>query len=165
MASGNIIPLHTVKWNTYCLQHRCRSRQVLVSAKDFALISPNLPETSSNFLCEYFLLHKSWRLILGWPPKQKVFMWFCNRWAPFFKIKHFCPYFQSLPRFPGILRRFSWIFLDFARVFRDFRQIKTSGGELAPLHDGILHHWPAKPDSKYTVRNILPLPSKCNLTI
>jgi len=54
MATGKIIHLHTLKRNTYCLQHRCRSMQILGSAKDFVRISPNLPEVFGQLFVRIF---------------------------------------------------------------------------------------------------------------
>ena len=68
----------------------------------FAWISPNLPE---KLLCDFWLQifsHKDHEdLLLVWPPRRDVHVFFCKRWPPFMPgffpaFQGFCPDFQQV---------------------------------------------------------------------
>ena len=87
------------------LQHRCRSTHILGVRSIFARIYPNLPENVWAIFCA---LHED-RILDDL--QKNVFMWL---WVPFSQIKarrapFLLAFLGSLPRFSGILRRFSQI--------------------------------------------------------
>ena len=120
--------------------------QFSVVRKTFARISPNcerflleffptVPKRekfSGNFLFEYFLPHRSWRLF--WNDLQRHFFKSNNIG------RHFCPYFQEIcPDFMGFCEHFQWFCSyfyrfcpDFWRSCQDLWQMKTFEGALAP---------------------------------
>jgi len=69
-----------------------------------------------------FIITTMMKTFLLWPP-QKIFIYFSANVR-----RRFCPNFQ----------RFC---LNFQGFFPDFRQIKTFGVRLHPLHPRLLHHW------------------------
>jgi len=96
--------------------HRCRSRQILGSAKDFC---PNFPKLTRKVLCDFWL---------------QIFCLcvFCKRWAPFFFNQPFLPAFlEFYPDFQVFCPEFQGFCSDFQGFYPDFRQIKTFGGAFA----------------------------------
>jgi len=68
-----------------------------------------------------------------------LIVFFFKRWAPFFEVKQRCvpflPEFSRIfPGLSGILPKFSEVCPNFQGFCQHFRQIKTFGGALAPLH-------------------------------
>jgi len=87
-------------------------------------ISPNLSEKIlGHFLCEHFL-----KQVFFWNDLLKeVFMWFCQRWAPF--LSRFSGILQ---RFSQILPRFTQILPEFSRILPGFSTYRKVCGALAP---------------------------------
>jgi len=139
------------------LESRCigvKAGKSLGVRKIFARISPNLPEKfSSNFLCEYFLPHSSWRLFFGTTSKKGLYVILQVLSAIFWNQTTlrmmFACMFRALAQifrvFANIFIDFAYIFTAFARDFQefcpDFRQIKTFGVRLQPLRSRFIHHY------------------------
>ena len=111
--------------------HGCRSMANFGGVKDFCLNFPKLAwKVSGNFLCEYFLPHKSWK---------PIFEKMSKNWAPFFQIKQrwapFLTPFSEFAQVSWILRTFSLILLRFSRIFYKSKLLRMR------LHPRLLHHW------------------------
>jgi len=87
--------------------------------RNLAQISPNFPETFLCAFCPQIFSHKNHEHLLVWCDLQKSHnMFFCNRWAPFFKsqttlcaifaliFRDFLECSDVLPKISGILPKF-----------------------------------------------------------
>jgi len=124
--------------------HRCRSRQIFGGAKDFFLNFPKLARNIFGPLLVRSFIQED--LQLGWPPKkEKVFMWFCKRWAPFpsnqtHVVRHFCPDFQVFTDLQSLSQILPIVTRILQRFCRIFTKSKLLGVRLHPLHPRFLHH-------------------------
>jgi len=99
----------------YICKRRCRSRQIFGGVKKFC---PNFPKLARNGLCAFcphIFSHKDHEdLFLVRPSKSGHNVFFCNRWAPFFKVK--LRWWSFLSWFSGILPEFSEDLAEFSRI-------------------------------------------------
>jgi len=111
----------------YARDHRCRSRLMFGSGKDFW---PNFPKLAGKFFCHFLCKNFLMKTFSGIISKKRSscdsanigrhFFQIKPRWAPFLSV-----FPRSLARFSGILRRF-------LQIVRFFHRIKTFGGSLSP---------------------------------
>jgi len=89
--------------SAWVLKHRCRSKQIFGSAKDFCSNFSKLARKVFVLLFpKHFLPQRLLRPFVVWPPKKGFHLFSAN------VGRHFCPDFQGFcQNFSGILPRFS----------------------------------------------------------
>jgi len=98
-----------------------------MGAKDFARISPNLPDKfSGRLLCDCFLPHRSLKTFFGMTSKKRLYV--------------ILPTLGAI--FARIFKEFAQIFKDFARIFIDFARflINQNFWGCACTTASFLHH-------------------------